>query len=98
LVRAGSIEELTAGSDTVLVRSPNPEPLLAAVSGDGTTVQRPDANTLQIHGMSLDQVGHAAFTAGVELHELSAQRFDLEELFFALTSDAEGADEPARPS
>jgi ABC-2 type transport system ATP-binding protein len=31
-------------------------------------------------------VGHIAFTAGVELHELSAQRFDLEELFFALTA------------
>jgi ABC-2 type transport system ATP-binding protein len=82
----------------VLVRSPNPEALLAAVAGDGATVQRPDANTLQVHGMSLAQVGNAAFSAGVELHELSAQRFDLEELFFALTSEPEGADEPARPS
>jgi ABC-2 type transport system ATP-binding protein len=97
LVRAGSIEELTAGSDTVLVRCPNPEPLVAAVSGEGVAVQRPDANTVQIHGLSLAQVGHAAFVAGVELHELSAQRFDLEQLFFALTSEAEGADDAAHP-
>jgi ABC-2 type transport system ATP-binding protein len=97
LVRAGSIEELTAGSDTVVVRSPNLEPLVAAVSGDGTTVQRPDATTLQIQGLTLAQVGHAAFASGVEVHELSAQRFDLEELFFALTSDSEaGGSDPAR--
>ena len=29
---------------------------------------------------------HLAFRVGVELHELSGQRFDLEELFFSLTA------------
>jgi ABC-2 type transport system ATP-binding protein len=96
LVQSGSIEELTAGSDTVIVRSPNPEPLLGALAG--ANMQRPDANTLEIQGPTLEQVGHAAFTAGVELHELSAKRFDLEELFFALTRDAETADDAATPS
>jgi ABC-2 type transport system ATP-binding protein len=96
LVRAGSIAELTAGSDTVLVRSPNLDPLIAAVSRNGNA-QRTDANTVRISGMTLAEVGHAAFSAGVELHELSAQRFDLEELFFALTSEAEATGDPAAP-
>ena len=97
LVQAGSIAELTAGSDSVLVRTPNPEPLVAALSGGEVNVQRSDANTLQIHGLTPAEVGHAAFVAGVELHELSAQRFDLEELFFALTREAETADDAATP-
>ena len=96
LVQSGSIEELTAGSDTVIVRGPNLEPLLGALAGGN--VERPDANTLRIKDLTLAQVGHAAFTAGVELHELSAQRFDLEELFFALTRDTERADDAAAPS
>jgi ABC-2 type transport system ATP-binding protein len=44
--------------------------------------------------MSPAQVGHLAFTAGVELHELSAQRFDLEQLFFALTEAPAQATSP----
>lgn len=31
------------------------------------------------------RIGHLAFTKGVELHELSVQGFDLEELSFVLT-------------
>jgi ABC-2 type transport system ATP-binding protein len=88
LVRSGSIAELTAGSDSVLVRSPNVSALLTALPGRPVEVEQADANTVRIKGLSVDQVGHLAFTAGVELHELSTQRFDLEDLFFALTSDA----------
>ena len=36
--------------------------------------------------LAIGQIGHLAFVAGVELHELSTQRFDLEDLFFSLTS------------
>jgi ABC-2 type transport system ATP-binding protein len=93
LVRAGSIAELTAGSDSVLVRSPDPAALHAALTGQPVTVEQPDTSTLRIRGLTIEQVGHVAFTAGVELHELSRQRFDLEELFFSLTTDA-AADPP----
>jgi ABC-2 type transport system ATP-binding protein len=88
LVRAGSIDELTAGTDTVLVRSPDVARLAEAVTSQGGHVEQLDAATLQVRGLSIQQVGHAAFTAGVELHELSGRRFDLEELFFALTQDS----------
>jgi ABC-2 type transport system ATP-binding protein len=40
-----------------------------------------------VQGIELDHVGHLAFGAGVELHELSRQGFDLEDLFFQLTAE-----------
>ncbi|MFN2563221.1 MAG: ABC transporter ATP-binding protein [Jatrophihabitans sp.] len=87
LVQSGSIDELTAGSDSVIVRSPNLAALHTALTGQAIQVEPLDATGLRIRGLSAPQVGNLAFTAGVELHELSSQRFDLEELFFALTSE-----------
>jgi ABC-2 type transport system ATP-binding protein len=87
LVQSGSIDELTAGSDSVIVRSPNLAALHTALTGQPIQVEPLDATGLRIRGLSAAQVGHLAFTGGVELHELSNQRFDLEELFFALTSE-----------
>ena len=86
-VRQGTIAELTAGSDVVVVRTPTPDPLAAAVSSDGGTVSAADGNVLRISGLTLEAVGHLAFGAGVELHELSALRSDLEDVFFALTAE-----------
>ena len=86
-VRQGTIAELTAGSDVVVVRTPTPDPLAAAVSSDGGTVAAADGNVLRISGLTLEAVGHLAFGAGVELHELSALRSDLEDVFFALTAE-----------
>jgi ABC-2 type transport system ATP-binding protein len=85
LVRAGSIAELTAGTDSVRVRTPNAAGLAAALADAHLPAQQSDPSTLEVRGASLEQVGHTAFTAGIELHELSLQRFDLEQLFFALT-------------
>jgi ABC-2 type transport system ATP-binding protein len=85
LIRSGSIAELTAGTDTVRVRTPYAGELSAALAGQGLRAQQTDPKTLELRDTSLEQVGHVAFTAGVELHELSMQRFDLEQLFFALT-------------
>jgi ABC-2 type transport system ATP-binding protein len=90
LVQSGSIAELTAGSDSVIARSPNLPALHGALTGQPIQVEPVDQTAIRIRGLSAEQVGHLAFTAGVELHELSNQRFDLEELFFALTSDSSG--------
>jgi ABC-2 type transport system ATP-binding protein len=87
LVQSGSIDELTAGSDTVVVRTPNAAAMHQALTGQPVQVEQPDAGTLRIRGLTTDQVGHLAFVGGVELHELSTHRFDLEDLFFALTSE-----------
>jgi ABC-2 type transport system ATP-binding protein len=88
LVRQGSIAELTAGTDTVVARSPHADKLAAALADAGYRPERPDAATLRVRGVDIAQVGHLAFTAGAELHELSTERFDLEELFFTLTEGA----------
>ena len=95
LVRAGSIAELTAGTDSVLVRTPNLPAMHQALTGHAVQVEQPDPMSLRIRGLSVEQVGHLAFVGGVELHELSAQRLDLEDLFFALTSGEHQAGGPA---
>ncbi len=98
LVRAGTIAELTAGSESVRVRTPNPAALGEAIASGGGFAQHEDPLTLQVRGMTLEQVGHLAFTTGVELHELSAQSFDLEDLFFQLTGSAQAPGAAMQPS
>jgi ABC-2 type transport system ATP-binding protein len=88
LVRAGTISELTAGTDTVTLRSPNPAALVAELASHGIRPLQPDANTVQVQGPTAAEIGHFAFVAGVEVHELSVQGFNLEQLFFALTTTA----------
>ena len=86
LVGAGSIDELTAGTETVRVQTPTPEPLGHAIAAAGASAQHENPTTLRVHGLTPQQVGHLAFANNVELHELSSQAFDLEELFFQLTA------------
>jgi ABC-2 type transport system ATP-binding protein len=86
LVTYGSIAELTAGTDRVIARTPQLDRLRAAMPASAVVEQTgPDA--LIVHGATPAEVGHWAFVAGVELHELRGQRVDLEELFFALTEE-----------
>ncbi|SHF75041.1 ABC-2 type transport system ATP-binding protein [Jatrophihabitans endophyticus] len=86
LVRQGTIAELTAGTDRVVVRSPDPARLHEAVARAGGDVTPLDATGMQVRGLDAAQIGHVAFTEGIELHELSARRTDLEDLFFELTA------------
>ena len=85
LVRSGSIAELTAGTDRVFVRTPDPQALWNAL-GPNAAVDRGDDTSLYVRGLTAEQVGRAAHQHGVELHELTPQRSDLEDLFFSLTS------------
>ena len=91
LVRSGSIEELTAGSDSVVVRTPYPDRLYEAIIRAGLRAEAVETTAGQTPGMRIPQaaaaqVGAIAFAAGVELHELRGERLDLEQLFFSLTS------------
>jgi ABC-2 type transport system ATP-binding protein len=49
-------------------------------------VNRGDDGLLHIEGVAAPVVGRAALTAGVELHELVAERPDLEQVFLQLTA------------
>jgi ABC-2 type transport system ATP-binding protein len=85
LVREGRIDELEAESGlTVVVSSPQFDTLGAALAGRAQ-ITRSGPAQLRIKGLDAAAVGHAAFTAGVELHELRTERADLEQLFFSLT-------------
>lgn len=86
LVTYGPIAELTAGTDRVIVRTPQLDRLRAAVPAPAV-VEQTGPDVLIVHGATPPVVGHWAFVAGVELHELRGQRVDLEELFFALTEE-----------
>jgi ABC-2 type transport system ATP-binding protein len=85
LVTSGSIEELTAGTDVVHVQTPNTAGLLAALSAAGLRVRQTGPSSLEARGAPVAQVGHLAFVNGVELHELTGTRANLEDLFFSLT-------------
>ncbi len=98
LVRSGSIAELTAGTDTTVVRTPQAEALAAALSAAGLSGTRPDATTLRLRAVDPAHVGHIAFVAGVELHELSVEKFDLEQLFFSLTQGQYAAPPAGAPA
>ena len=91
LIRQAPLTELAAEGG-VLVRTPQPDALGAALTGAGFTwrIGQPDA--LEVDDASAAQVGHLAYTAGVELHGLEAIGDDLERVFLRLVA---GTDEPA---
>jgi ABC-2 type transport system ATP-binding protein len=63
----------------------------AALATERVPVQQADEVTLLLRGLPAERVGHLAFVHGIELHELSRRRADLEELFFTLTAQAMAA-------
>ncbi|HEX6754539.1 MAG TPA: ABC transporter ATP-binding protein [Mycobacteriales bacterium] len=98
LVREGTVAELSAGiGETVSVTSPQIERLAAALAGTRAEVVRSGPATLAIRALDAAAVGHAAFTAGIELHELRTERADLERLFFSLTQGEYAAPAPGSP-
>jgi ABC-2 type transport system ATP-binding protein len=88
LVRQGTVNEIVNSSFTGVVvraRTPSPAELIEAVSSaGGSATQSPDG-ALIISGLDAPAVGGAAFSARVELHELTTERPDLEGVFLELT-------------
>lgn len=88
LVRQAGLAELSGGhSATVRAGGPDPHALFRVLAGTGAEVEWAGARVLRIRGIDAAMVGHLAHAAQIELHELSTQRGDLEEIFLALTSD-----------
>jgi ABC-2 type transport system ATP-binding protein len=98
LVRQGTLTELSSRPDEVVsVRTPSVDELLTALaagSGTGARVERTGRNTLRVTGIPAAHVGELAFAAGVRLHELTPERGDLEEVFFALTAQTSQTPSP----
>ncbi len=95
LVRQGLLSDLDTGPREVLVRTPEPERLRDALSAASLSVVSVDGSgRLRVAGGTTQEVGHLAFEAGVELHELAAEASDLERAFLELT-EGDGHDRTA---
>jgi ABC-2 type transport system ATP-binding protein len=79
------VDVLGRGGITVRVRTPNPDVLARRLIDAGALVTGAPPDGLTVSGLSAAEVGHAAFAAGVELHQLTEERPDLEDIFLGLT-------------
>jgi ABC-2 type transport system ATP-binding protein len=94
LIHEGRLADLEGASAGVVVRTPTPEQLSAALASLRVTVSaRPDGSVAVI-GATPEAVGHAAWQAHVEVHELRAGSSSLEETFLRLTADTPTPAEP----
>jgi ABC-2 type transport system ATP-binding protein len=84
-----SVDEFLRGAskNAVLVRSPQASALAEALAGPDVTVDRAADGALQISGLTAEQVGEAAASHSIVLHELSPIRASLEEAFMDVTRD-----------
>ena len=76
-----------ASQKVVLVRSPELDRLRQALSAPEVAFVAAEGGGLEVHGLTAEQVGDAAASAGIALHELTPQQASLEEAFMELTRD-----------
>ena len=85
---ASTAEVLTRNSArSVRVRTPEPDRLMRHLGqAASTTLQRLDDNGFIVKGADLQEVGAAAFAAGVPVYELTEVQSSLEQAFLELTA------------
>jgi ABC-2 type transport system ATP-binding protein len=92
LVATAPLDELTArASASVVVRTPDADRLHAELLRRGLAATRVGADQVSVAGAAPDDVGRAIADLRVVIHEMRDERSNLEDVFFALTSDREGA-------
>jgi ABC-2 type transport system ATP-binding protein len=89
LVRSCPLAELTADHAHVVVRTPSPQLLVEALAARAphATVTTSD-DGLHVVDADAATIGHIAYGAQVELHELRPAASDLEQVFLSLTGGA----------
>jgi ABC-2 type transport system ATP-binding protein len=95
LVRASPLSELEGDAVTV-VRTPQPATLIHALreAGIGARQDASGAGPVTVSTSDLEAVGHAAYLANVEIHELRREESDLERIFLDLVDGPEGVAPP----
>ena len=90
LIADTSVEEFTrsAARTVVRVRCPDIDRLKGLLAGPDVTLTTCGPYTLDVVGLTTDQIGFTAADHGLTLLELSPQRVSLEEAFMELTRDA----------
>jgi ABC-2 type transport system ATP-binding protein len=81
----GTVMDSMSSAARVRVRTPDAEKLTAALDASGATVEPGPDGVIFVSGVDAPAVGQAALNAGVVLHELVAERPDLEGVFLELT-------------
>ena len=87
LIHEGRLADLEGASGGVVVRTPTPDQLGAALAPLNVKVSAGPDGSVAVLGATPEAVGHAAWQAHVELHELRAGSSSLEETFLRLTVD-----------
>jgi ABC-2 type transport system ATP-binding protein len=92
LIRQGPVDEVlgSMGAAQVRVRTPQAAELTDALGKINATVSPQPDGALLVSGVDATAIGHTAFTASVELHELTPERGDLEQVFLQLTAGMAG--------
>jgi ABC-2 type transport system ATP-binding protein len=87
LVREGTLQELRSQqSGSCIVRVPDEAALRAAVATlPNITIAKESDGSLRVGGATGAEIGHAAWVAHVEIHQLSDDQASLEGVFLALT-------------
>nr|WP_223297306.1 ABC transporter ATP-binding protein [Catenulispora acidiphila] len=90
LLRDQSMAEFIAEASTnlVKVRSPQAAQLAALLGGAGVTIHNVAEDTLEVAGLTNEQIGTSAASAQITLYELTPAAASLEEAYMALTQDA----------
>ena len=90
LLRDQSMSEFIAAASTatVRVRSPQAAELGRLVAGAGVTVRDVVDGTLEVEGLSSEEIGTAAAAGRITLYELAPKGASLEEAYMALTADS----------
>ncbi|MEH1168586.1 ATP-binding cassette domain-containing protein [Micromonospora sp. CPCC 205539] len=89
LVRQGPVDQVLGSMEQgarVRVRTPQAEALITALKAQSATVDTDEQGVLLVGGVDAPAIGRAALAAGVELHELTPERPDLERVFLELTA------------
>jgi ABC-2 type transport system ATP-binding protein len=73
--------------NVVRVRSPQAAQLREAILGPDIRVSSYEPGALEIDGLTAIQIGEAAATNGIVIHELTPEKVSLEEAFMDLTRD-----------
>ena len=94
LIYEGKLADLEGASAGVVVRTPTPDQLSAALAPLNVKVSARADGSVAVVGATPEAVGRAAWQAHVELHELRAGSSSLEETFLRLTADAPPPEAP----
>ena len=85
-----SVEDFVAraSAKVVFVRSPELQRLRERLERPGVTFEGGERGSLEVHGLTTEQVGDIASEHRIAIHELTPQQASLEEAFMSLTREA----------